>query len=276
MCPEQEEPKVYTLLQSQTIRGAAGKPLPNPFRALSDKGTEFLRGQLSLICAGPGTGKSLFALTLAIRSKVPTLYISADSDAFTQLSRAVSINTGWPLEDSARLVLSDGLDGVTEQLAQSPIRFVYDGSPTLEVIDRNMLAYEETYGDFPDLVIVDNISDCSVEGSADDAHTGLEALASYLHTMARESGAHVSALHHVTGPYNDANKPIPLSGVKGQIGRTPEMILTMFKPTNEFGDPDRLCVSTVKNRGGKADASGLDFAELEWLGDTATIRDIHR
>lgn len=238
---------------------------------MKDKGTEFLRGQLSLISAGPGTGKSIFALTLAIKSRVPTLYYSADSDAFTQVTRQICIQTGWPLEDAKRRVLDGDLGGAEDGLAASPIRFVYDTSPTLDKIELTMKAYDEVYGDFPSLVIVDNISDCQADGDGD-----VEALTEYFHGMARQTGAHVMTLHHVTGPYNDADKPIPMSGIRGQVGRVPELILTQFKPTSEFGDPDRLCVSTVKNRSGKADASGLTFAELEWGGDTMTIRDIPR
>lgn len=80
-------------------------------------------------------------------------------------------------------------------------------------------------------------------------------------------------LHHVTGPFNDSATPIPLSGIKGQIGRVPEMILTMHKIAEGYGS-DSLRVSTVKNRAGKADPSGEDYAELEFNGDTMTIKDM--
>jgi hypothetical protein len=79
-------------------------------------------------------------------------------------------------------------------------------------------------------------------------------------------------LHHVTGGYNDADRPIPLSGVKGQIARVPEMVLTLHKQTDVCG-PDLLCVSTVKNRGGKADPSGSEYVSLTFNGDTMQIKD---
>jgi hypothetical protein len=88
---------MYTPLQILYIKGSAGDPLPKVWDALDEKGTRFLRGQLCLICAGPGTGKSAFVLTYAPLAKVPTLYFSADSDAFTQLSRSLSILTGWSI-----------------------------------------------------------------------------------------------------------------------------------------------------------------------------------
>ena len=130
------------------------------------------------------------------------------------------------------------------------------------------------YGDYPSLVVIDNVTNVrtGVGENDDDPFSGLESLMDYLHDMARSTGACVVGLHHVTGPYNDAANPIPLSGVKGQIARVPEMVLTLHKSTADFGS-DSLRVSTVKNRAGKADPSGYDFVELDFVGDTMTIKD---
>lgn len=266
---------MFSLLQSARIRGSAGVPLPNPFKGLSTKGTEFLRGQLVLVAAGPGTGKSAFALTLALRSGVPCMYFSADSDAFTQLTRSISVLTGTGLEDSAKAVLENRLGSVSRKLADVPIRFGYSASPTLDDIELSMTAYEEVYGDYPALVVVDNVTNVIAgSGGDDDPFGGLESLMDYLATMARNTEACVLGLHHVTGPYNDAAKAIPLSGVKGQITRVPSMVLTLHKRPGDYpGDPDILCVSTVKNRGGKADPSGEDYAELWFDGDRMQITD---
>ena len=95
----------------------------------------------------------------------------------------------------------------------------------------------------------------------------------YFATMARNTEACVIGLHHVTGPYVDADKPIPLSGVKGQITRVPAMVLTLHRRAGELGEPDTLCVSTVKNRGGKSDPSGHTFAELDFRGASMSITD---
>jgi len=265
---------MYTALQSLYVRGHAGDPLPKVWDSLDQRGTKFLRGQLCLVCAGPGTGKSAFVLTYALRASVPTLYVSADSDSFTQISRSLSILTGDPLSKTANAVRSGRLSPEYEQVLESlPIRFRYDASPSIKQIEDWMAAYDEVYGDFPALVVTDNITNIRAGGdNDDDPFSGLEALMEYLHDMARGSGACVVGLHHVTGGYNDADRPIPLSGVKGQISRVPEMILTMHRIQETFGS-DTLRVSTVKNRGGKADPSGLDYVELNWVGDTMQIRD---
>ncbi|AWY03890.1 DnaB-like dsDNA helicase [Gordonia phage Nedarya] len=255
------------------MRGSAGDPLPSVYKAVANNGTVLRRGQFCLVCAGPGTGKSAFVLDYALKSGVNTLYFSADSDAFTQITRMVSMITGNPLERSAEQVREVKIDDeVAERLGQVPIRFNYKASPSLDTLEDSINAYDALYEDFPSLIVVDNITNVRTDSGEDDPFAGLESLADYLHEMARETGACVIGLHHVTGAYNDADKPIPLSGVKGQITRVPEMVLTLHRVSEGFGY-DSLCVSTVKNRGGKSDASGNEFAELQFIGDTMRIAD---
>ncbi|AXH48931.1 DnaB-like dsDNA helicase [Mycobacterium phage Tomathan] len=244
------------------------------WNALDQKGTRLRRGQLVLVCAGPGTGKSAFVLAYALKSKVPTLYFSADSDAFTQISRSVSILSGWSLERSTRAVREQSIEeSIANDLDEIPIRFNYKASPSLDEIENALAAYDALYEDFPALIVVDNITNVRTEsGDGDDPFSGLESLMDYLHEMARETGSCVIGLHHVTGPYNDGDKAIPLGGIKGQIGRVPEMVLTLHRESDGFG-PDSLNVSTVKNRGGKSDPSGNDYAALEFIGDTMQIND---
>ncbi|QLF84634.1 DnaB-like dsDNA helicase [Mycobacterium phage Gail] len=265
---------MYTPRQSLYIRGSAGDPLPPVWDALHQKGTQLRRGQLVLVCAGPGTGKSAFVLAYALKSKVPTLYFSADSDAFTQLTRSVSILSGWSLEKSTRAVREQDIDEeIAKELDPIPIRFNYKASPSLDVIEESLEAYTALYEDYPALIVVDNITNVRTDSSdGDDPFSGLESLMDYLHEMARETGSCVIGLHHVTGQHNDGDKPIPLSGIKGQIGRVPEMVLTLHRVSEGFG-PDSLNVSTVKNRGGKSDPSGQDYASLKFVGDTMEISD---
>lgn len=263
---------MYSPLQSLFIKGSAGDPLPKVWEGLERRGTRFLRGQLGLIVAPPGAGKSAFVLAYVVKSRVSTLYFSADSDSFTQLSRMISIELGWTLEKSSAAVRSMNLGIAAESIEDIPVRFNYSASPTLDMIELELVAYDELYGDYPELVVMDNITNIVTGSSEDDPFAGLESLMDYLHKMARDTGSFVIGLHHVTGQYNDADKPIPLSGVKGQITRVPELVLTMHR-AEQFGGPDQLYVSTVKNRAGKADPSGKNFAILEFVGDTMSISD---
>lgn len=264
---------MLTLAQSAAVRGSAGEPLPTVWKALEDAGTRFLRGQLVLVAAGPGTGKSAFVLTYALRSRVSGLYFSADSDAFVQLSRSLSILSGMDMKESGELARSDDFHRIKGIVEGSPLRFSYNSSPTLEHIEKQIVAYEELYGDFPELIIVDNALDVVLDGGEEDQAQSLDQLMAWLHDMARTTEACVIVLHHVTGPYNDAQTPIPLSGVKGQIGRVPELILTLHKGPGNYDGQDDLRVSTVKNRGQRADPSGNSYAELTFDGFHMSITD---
>lgn len=226
-----------------------------------------------MVSAGPGTGKSAFVLTETLKSRVAALYFSADSDAFEQLVRAIAIETGVDLETARKAVLSGNVAGYEERLKGLNVHFVYEASPNLDVIEDEIQAFSQLYGEYPELIVVDNITNVRTESSSgdDDPFSGLEALMDYLHDMARKTGACTIGLHHVTGRYNDADQPIPLSGVKGQITRVPEMVLTLYRP-----EEDRLGVSAVKNRGGKNDPSGKSPVELEFDGERMKISDIGR
>jgi predicted ATP-dependent serine protease len=265
---------MYTLKQSRRIRGSAGDPLPTVWKSLEDVGTKFLRGQLVLVAAAPGIGKSAFTLSYALKANVPTLYFSADSDAFTQLARSISILTGRHMAQSVAAVREDD-KAVLEELPERPIRLVYDASPSLDTIELELAAWWELHNEFPHMVIIDNVTNVvnGTESNAEDPFGGLEVLMDWLHNMARKTMACVVGLHHVTGPFNGGSMPIGLNGIKGQIGRVPEMVLTLHKEDDEHFGTAALNVSTVKNRGGKSDPSGETFVSLNWDGDRMMIVD---
>lgn len=177
------------------------------------------------------------------------------------------------MTDSADTVLAGDYERIKGLVGNVPIRFNYASSPTLDTITTQVHAYEELHGDYPELIVVDNALDVVMDGGDIDQAQSLDALMAWLHELARTTDACVIVLHHVTGPYNNANQPIPLSGVKGQIGRVPELILTLHKALGEYGDSDEIRVSTVKNRGQKADPTGQSFVPLNFDGYHMNIRD---
>lgn len=263
---------MITLAQSVRVRGTAGEPIPTVWKSLEDTGIIFRRGQLVLVAAGPGTGKSVLALTMSLQSAVPSLMFSADSDAFTQLSRAIANLCGIPLSIAQDMVLAQNVPGEVKAI---PLRIDYSASPSTDDIQEILMAYWEVYGFYPSVVIVDNltnvVSDMTDNG---DPFSGLEGLMDFLHGMARETSACVVVLHHVTGEYNNGDKAIPLNGVKGQITRVPEMVLTIHRKPGYIEDHWILCVSPVKNRGGRPDPTGTTFAELHFVGGLMSVSDL--
>lgn len=225
---------------------------------------EFRRSELSLVVAGPGTGKSLFALFLALTAGVPVLYFSADSSSATQVSRATAMLTG---EDSKKVknALTEGDFSEYEAALGKRwwTRFNFSARPTQKEIEIHLLCYLEIYGCTPHLLVVDNITNVDVGqvGDAESFTFSLEGLCEYLADMARETAAHVLGLHHVVGEYSDGLIPIPLSGVKGKVHRVPALILTIHKEDDGMGGRI-LNVSPVKNREDFEDSSGKTFASL--------------
>lgn len=217
-------------------------------------------------------------LTLALKSRVPCLYFSADSDSFTQLTRSIAIEADTTLARAGESVLNDDLtDKMEHVIGEVMIRFDYSASPSLSDIESRMMSYEEVFGLYPELVVIDNITNVRTETSNDDdPFAGLEALLDYLHDLARGTEACVVCLHHVTGPYNNGNIPVPLAGIKGQIARVPEVVLTLFRTFRDGFAADSLHVCPVKNRGGKADPTAGTYVDLEFTGDRMRILDTLR
>lgn len=250
------------MLQGKRNNQAAGEPLPMPWRQLTDVGAYVRRGQLTLVAAPPGTGKSLFAQALAHRGDdngtVPsTLYFSADSDAGTFAQRAAAIATGYQLSDIQRLI-QDRDDAALEEAIAAQTGHMRMGFAS-NVSDQDMLdeidAYAEVFGKYPDCIVMDNLSNLSVDGAENEFH-GLQENCFFLHDIARETNSAVITLHHVSGEYEGGDKPIPLSGLRGKVSKTPEVIFTMYR------SGEVMNVSVVKNRSGKAFADGSNAIKI--------------
>lgn len=260
---------MYSLHQSIRARGNAGIPLPFGFKAFEKTGICLRTGQMS-VWAGPGgTGKSTLMMNYIIRGRIPSLYMSADSDAFVQLSRAIAITKGWTFPQAMTAVLENRQDEFLEVLTGLPFRFDYHPNPTYDMIEENVRAYAQMYGEYPHLIVADNVTNVVAEDDDDK----LQGLIVYLHSMARRTGSHVAGMHHVTGMYNNGDKPIPLDGVKGQITGEPEAVYTLHRRGGDQWTVPRVGVSPVKQRVGVSDTSGNTFASLVFHADKALMTD---
>ncbi|WP_416972555.1 AAA family ATPase [Streptomyces sp. 4F14] len=255
---------MYSLTQSVGIRGSAGEPLPHTFKSLRQLEVEFRRSELSLVAAGPGTGKSIFALFLALSVNVPVLYFSADSSSATQVARATAMITGDDAKSIKKALVGGEFGEYEAALGERWwTRFNFSARPSQREIETHLLCYLEVYGCTPHLIVVDNITnvDVGVVGDAESFTFSLEGLCEYLGEMARETTAHVLGLHHVVGEHSDGLKPIPLSGIKGKVHRVPALILTAHKEVDGL-DSRIVHFSPVKNREGFEDSSGKTFASF--------------
>lgn len=223
----------------------------------------FLRkGQLTLVAAGPGSGKSaLIQFILQVGNGLPpghpergvnrTLYFSADSDQTTMWKRSAAMATGMTQDAIDELLFADEIGHLETQVARATnhMRWDYDSSPSDAYVLDSIDAYASVYGSYPEVIVMDNLKNLSIDGSPGEFEA-LEDACGFLHDLARDTNAALVALHHVTGENEDGMKPIPMSGLRGKISKTPEVILTLHRREQT------MFVSPVKNRNGIADASG--------------------
>lgn len=213
-----------------------------------------------MIAAAPGVGKSLLAMTLAQEIKEPTFYFSADSDAFTMYVRTAARCLGWTtteVELQIEVGNTQQIDAEVEKATQH-IRWSFDTNPDYDTIEEELLAYTLTYGCWPSLIVLDNITNAETESG--EGQAALESICDYLHALARNTGACIVGLHHVTGFFDDGTNAVPLSGLKGKVSKIPEAVLTLYRHPMT---PNTMNVCVVKNRGGKADPSGGMVVPLE-------------
>jgi replicative DNA helicase len=262
---------MQTLVRAMQGRGGEGRALPGAFSMLDEIGAKLRYGQTSVIVGAPGSGKSALALTWAMRTNVPTLYFSADSDRMTIGTRiGASVTRHTVDEVEAGLIGADGpkwhrlIDQNTRHMW-----FSWDASLGIDDIESELLAYATVTGRWPGLVVVDNLKNVWTDGGDDADHIRFDRAIGQLNEFAREYGPAVLFLHHATGQYEDGYTPIPLAGLLGKCGKDVTLALTLHRGpvgSNEM----RVCV--VKNRVGKADPGGnlsvgLPFVpERMWFG----------
>lgn len=243
---------MQTPAQAAKKRGnSGGQKLPQPWTAAEDLKAHFRRGQLAMIVAAPGVGKSIFANAYAVLSGAKTLYLSMDTDAFTMSVRLVAMVAGVPMHE-AEAGLARGDDWALAAAADPRLEnlsLAFPSNPDATEVAYRLHAYREARGEFPELLFLDNLQNVGV---GDDEFSGQLSLLRELQAVAGQTGTAIVVLHHATGEYGDGDGILPQSGIRGKLSQFPAMILTLHR-----AGAQRLGVSVVKNRFGPADPAGI-------------------
>ena len=250
-------------LSTQTRVADLSPRLPQPFQTLAANGIWLREGQMSLVLAAPGVGKTLFAHNFALHSRVPSLYFSADSDQFTVYLRTAAILSGNELEVVEEQLQDERWAAYYRQLVAGSdhIDWQFDPHITVERVTLHTRAYREKVGEDPGLIVIDNLSNAVEDMS--DQYTEMQELCREFHRGARATRAHLMVLTHVTGQYEDGDRAIPLSGALGKVGKYPEQVFSLHR-----ADDQTLGFTVPKNRGGKGHGSTYLLVDYE----RATIR----
>lgn len=242
-----------------------GEPLPTVFNTFAQNNIVIRRSEVSMIAGAPGAGKSTVALAIALRSQVPTLYVSADTNAHTMAMRLYSMITGKSQRES-EVILSEKPEEAKQVLGMtSHIFWSFDSSPNLDDLDQEVSAFEEIWGESPTLIVVDNLMDVAMDGG--EEFGGMRAAMKELKFLARDTNAALLVLHHTKESYNGDPCP-PRAAVQGMVNQLPALILTLGLTVNGM-----LGVASVKNRYGKADPSGASPVWLQFNGEYMYISD---
>lgn len=267
---------MQSLALAMKAKGDEGHALPTVFKQLESVGAHFRRGQLSMVSAAPGGGKSAVASHLALKMtydggvRVPTLYFSADSDRGTLGVRLAAGVLNRSLTDVEQMLDED--DPVAWRKiadALSHCWFNWDPAPGFHEIENEIEAYVDVVGEYPHLIVIDNLKNL-VNDSGGAPHEQYDQIMEWLKILASTTKAHVLVLHHVTGSYENGNEPIPLNGLLGKPGKACRLVLTLFMVER---DPDVMGLCIVKNSNGKADASGHFQVHVPWMPERSWFAD---
>lgn len=247
----------------RTLGSGARRPaltggfLPPVFQPFERDGIRVRRGTVSMIAGCSGAMKTGLALVWLYRLNLPTLYISADSEDFEMQERAASMVSGHP---QARV--RQNIRDYVAQLDSLPFRVVYEDSPSYKDLEQEVAAYAEAYGQFPEVIVIDNFM--NLVGENENEWASMRDHSKVVHRLTRTTGAATFVLHHMGEDKADQSMPQPKAKLQGKVSQLPKVILSLAYDNNE------LRVAPVKNRFGPGDASGQRYTSL-WF-DPSTMQ----
>lgn len=255
-----------TLSRTVGRESIGGEPLPSCFTTFERLKVVIRRSELTMIAGVPGVGKSFLSLALALKTGVPTLYFSADTNAHTMAVRIASMISGKNQDETEHLLATDpGWTKITLERGKH-IQWCFDSSPSLGEVADEVKAFTELWGCPPSMIVVDNLMDIATEGG--EEYATMKAITKELKILARDTNSAVILLHH-TSESIPGSPCQPRSSLLGKISQVPALVLTLGVNGN------RMASAVVKNRYGEADALGVGvMAWLDFFPAYAYLNDI--
>ena len=240
----------------RVVEQSLGAPqqLPVVFPALAEAGIRPRKATVTMIAATPASLKSMLTLYWIARMGLPTLFFSADTDAYETMKRAAAMVSGVTQSKVEVDVAAGRRDEYGERLRQLNIRWVFETDPTYTDISLETAAYAEVFGAFPQIIVIDNL--VNVVGENDNEFGAMRDTTKALKRLVRITGASVFVLHHMSEQEKDHGTPPARRRLQGKVSQLPEVILSLALVGPEL----RICA--VKNRFGRGDASGEEYVSI--------------
>lgn len=227
-------------------------------------------GSTHLLAGVAGTYKSMVVMGAVINMAVPTFVFSTDSDDLTMAARLLSVETGKPTTETRIMALRQP-EAAAKILADKyrHIKWSFDSDQDGDGIWNHLYAYATRHGDWPRLVVVDILSDVTFE-NAESEWAALRASMKQLNIVARETNAAVILVHHASEAARTTDfAPCPgREAIMGKDPRHPVLMVTFGKDSR-----GNLHAACVKNRHGKADATGRTTFQMAVNPETSKVGD---
>jgi AAA domain-containing protein len=243
-------------------RGVVGQePLPPAFPSWEERGMRIRRSSLHLWAGPSASYKTMAILNAILNMRVSTLMFSTDSDESTIASRILGILTQTPIESTESWLMADSehLQRASDLLEPLDfIRWDFSPNPTLDDVWEGAYAYALVEGCWPQQIVIDIASDVGHD-VGDNEWAILKDLMRQGKVLARETGAAVHLVHHVTdGWIPTAERPVPgRKDILGKLSAIP-VLMVNFAP----GEEGEIKAACVKNRFAKCDATGRDWFRM--------------
>jgi hypothetical protein len=209
-----------------------------------------------MIAGVPGSYKTLVTLAMVDMWKVPTLYVSNDSDETTVASRLIARRLRVPTERVEARMHTEPHWASAQLTETDHIKWNFSPNPTLPEIEEEIEAFIEVFGVPPVLVVVDVLM--RVNYAEDSEHGTALRIVDYLAGIARDYSACVVLVHHASEAV-PGNPVPPRSAILQKVSQLPALILNVA-PIPWSGD---LAICAVKNRHGKQDPTGKEYFTLK-------------
>lgn len=222
-----------------------------------------------MIAGRSGSGKSAFALWLAVQWNLPTLYLSADMNGFQASTRVAAMLTAHPVEEIERRMGAEGTAEEKQQilnaLAKVNMTFSFHAPITFANMYDEIGAYVELHDRYPELIVVDNLMD--IEGCESD-YTEQQAAMQEIAKINRGTGANFLILHHATDKSSRAEadpfSPPSRGEVKSGLSEKPRLSLSVaLNPNNS-----QFRVAIIKQTNGYSDPSAANYDTLISMPET--------
>jgi len=226
-------------MEEQAKSAKEGLDIPTGFRELDDVTNGLHPGQLVLIAARPGLGKSTLALdfarSAALRSNVPTVFFSLEMSASEISQRLLSAESSVPLSAirKSKDLKSEGwkrINTVQSRLDDTPL-FI-DDSPnlTLSEIRAKCRRLKAQHG--IKLVIIDYLQLMTSGKKVENRQQEVSEFSRSLKLLAKELGVPIVALSQLNrGPENAPDKKPQLSHLResGSLEQDADIVLLLHR-----------------------------------------------